>query len=65
MLEYGHVGTFNYVYCKGSLLKGLDGRNVKIFSTHPIDICDPLTMGSTGSNTSTKSNAECVFQYDG
>ena len=65
MLEYGHVATFNYVYCKGSLFRGLDGRNVKIFSTHPIDICDPLRMGSIGSTTSTKSNAECVFEYDG
>lgn len=65
MLEYGHVATFNYVYCKGSLFRGPDGRNVKIFSTHPIDICDPLRMGSIGSGPLPKKDAECVFEYDG
>jgi hypothetical protein len=67
MLEWGHVATFNYVYCKGKLLKSnLDNRYIKILSTHPIDICDPTSMGYIDSppNRNKHPTPECVLEYE-
>lgn len=66
MLEWGHTATFHYVYCKGKFLKSnLDGKHIKIFSTHPIDICDPKSMGYTDGPTSPIKHPtpECVLEY--
>lgn len=67
MLESGHSATFNYVYCNGYILKGADGRYIKILSTHPIDVCDPKRIGASyGASTSSNRdpNSDCVLSYN-